>query len=264
MNTHPWHGKDLGERTISYDEDDVILYALAIGADPVRHLDLVYERDLKVMPTFALTLGQWAPDELGKAGAIDTTTALHGAQRLEVHRAMPSSGSVTMTAHVAAVWDKGAAAVFDLVVRSEYFDATWSLFAPGAGGFGGERGPRADGGLDGAPEIREEIATAANQAALYRLLGDRHAMHIDPVAAQQAGGDRPFMHGLCTLAAAALRLCDAAGSPPAELKELEARFAAPVYPGDTLELAAQGAKSALRFELSSGGSTVLSQGRAVL
>ncbi|WP_205719771.1 MaoC/PaaZ C-terminal domain-containing protein [Actinomadura geliboluensis] len=45
------------------------------------------------------------------------------------------------------------------------------------------------------------VRTATNQAALYRLLGDRHHLHIDPGAARTAGMPRPIMHGLCTLAA---------------------------------------------------------------
>lgn len=117
--------------------------------DPVRtcrgrqatELDLVFEDQLRVLPTFALTLAQWAPDALGSAGAFDTSTALHGSQELKVLAPLPRSGDVTLKASVGEVWDKGAAAVFEVKVECEYFVATWSLFAPGAGGFGGERGP---------------------------------------------------------------------------------------------------------------------------
>ncbi|MEK8145905.1 hypothetical protein NKH18_45895 [Streptomyces sp. M10(2022)] len=49
-------------------------------------LDLVYEERLRVLPTFALTLAQWAPDALGALGAFDIGTAVHGAQQLVVHR----------------------------------------------------------------------------------------------------------------------------------------------------------------------------------
>ncbi len=171
-------------KTVTYDETQAILYALAVGAD-ASDLDLVFEEKLRVLPTFALTLAQWAPDALGSAGAFDVRTAVHGTQRLRVLKPLPRSGSVEMKARVAEVWDKGSAAVFDVAVESEYFEATWSLFAPGSGGFGGERGPSARRRPETAPDGSLNVRTATNQAALYRLLGDRHHLHIDPEAAKR-------------------------------------------------------------------------------
>ena len=78
-----WLGRDLGTRTVSYGDRDPILYALALGVSPSR-LDLIFEDQLRVLPTFGLTLAQWAPDALGSAGAFDTSTAVHGAQALRV------------------------------------------------------------------------------------------------------------------------------------------------------------------------------------
>lgn len=234
---HPWEGRHLGDRTVSYDERDAILYALAVGA-PADRLDLVLEDRLRVLPTFALTLAQWAPDTLGRAGAFDPTTAVHGAQRLEVLAPLPRSGKVELAARVDAVWDKGSAAVFDVVVESDTFRATWAIFAPGCGGFGGERGPSAPDRPEADPDTRLGVATAANQAALYRLLGDRHHMHVDPDAARAAGQPRPFLHGLSTLAAVTLALADEHGAHPADLTRLEGRFAAPVFPGDVLDVSA--------------------------
>ncbi|MGI9206504.1 MAG: MaoC/PaaZ C-terminal domain-containing protein, partial [Rhodococcus sp. (in: high G+C Gram-positive bacteria)] len=113
-----WRGAELGTRTVTYDERDAILYALAVGAR-ATDLDLVFEDRLRVLPTFALTLAQWAPDALGSLGAFDTKTALHGSQKLDVLSPLPKSGSITMTARVGEVWDKGRAAVFEVVVESE-------------------------------------------------------------------------------------------------------------------------------------------------
>lgn len=260
----PWRGHDLGTRTVSYTERDAILYALAVGAGADR-LDLVYEERLRVLPTFALTLAQWAPDALGALGAFDVTTAVHGSQRLVVREPLERSGELTMSARVADVWDKGSAAVFDVEVSCDRFTATWSIFAPGAGGFGGDRGPSAPRRPDRRAELATTVATHSRQAALYRLLGDWHAMHIDPEAAQAAGMPRPFLHGLCTLAAALLPLADALGAHPADLAELRARFAAPVFPGDRLALRGwtDDAGAGVRFEASAGdGQAVLSGAHA--
>ena len=91
MNAGDWAGRSLGERVVHYTERDAILYALAVGARP-DELDLVFEDRLRVLPTFALTLAQWAPDALGVRRAFDPATAVHGAQRLRVLSALPPSG----------------------------------------------------------------------------------------------------------------------------------------------------------------------------
>ncbi|MEB8339587.1 MaoC/PaaZ C-terminal domain-containing protein [Streptomyces endophyticus] len=261
MNVSPWRGHDLGTRTVAYTERDAILYALAVGA-PATALDLVHEERLRVLPTFALTLAQWAPDALGALGALDATTAVHGAQHLVVQRPLDPAGELTTRARVTEVWDKGSAAVFEVEVSAESFVATWSLFAPGAGGFGGERGPAAPARPEGGAARHVSVDTHVRQAALYRLLGDRHAMHIDPAAARAAGQPRPFLHGLCALAATTLTLAPALGAHPADLTELRARFAAPVFPGDRLDVTAlTDGGGAARFEASTDGRRALSGGR---
>lgn len=230
-----WAGRTLGEREVAWEERDAILFALAVGAR-ADQLDLVFERDLRVLPTFALTLAQWAPDVLGAAGAFDVGTALHGSQRLEVLAPMPARGSTRMSARVGEVWDKGAAAVFEVVVECAYVRATWSIFAPGRGGFGGERGPGRAAPPQGDPVATVGVDVADNAAALYRLTGDRHHIHIDPAAAARIGQPQPILHGLATLSAAALAAASAHGASAADLRQLEGRFSSPVFPGEHLEV----------------------------
>ncbi|MDF1604725.1 MaoC/PaaZ C-terminal domain-containing protein [Nocardioides sp. YIM 152315] len=260
-----WAGTRLGERRVSYDERDAILYALAVGA-PADDLSLVFEERLRVLPTFALTLAQWAPDALGSRGAFDTGTAVHGSQRLEVRAPLPRAGELDLVARVGNVWDKGSAAIFEVEVESEQFLATWSIFAPGCGGFGGERGPARPEPAP-APAVEPErlaVPTASTQAALYRLLGDRHHMHVDPEAARAAGQPRPFLHGLCSLAAVTLGVARTVGAHPADLRELEARFAAPVFPGDVLDVTHEAAPGGGRaFTATVGDRQVLTGGRVV-
>ncbi|WP_241249786.1 MaoC/PaaZ C-terminal domain-containing protein [Rhodococcus sp. X156] len=257
-----WAGTALGTRTVAYDERDAILYALAVGA-AATDLDLVFERDLRVLPTFALSLAQWAPDALGSAGGFDTRTSVHGAQELTVLKPLPRSGELTMSASVGQVWDKGAAAVFEVAVESEYFVATWSIFGPGSGGFGGERGPGKPPAPSTPPTDSRALPTSPRQAVLYRLTGDRHPIHVDPVAAAGIGQPRPIMHGLCTVATAMLGAADALGAHPADLAALAGRFAAPAFPGDTLRLDLwQPQAGPLAFEVHGpDGAAVVSAGR---
>ncbi|EOM77502.1 enoyl-CoA hydratase [Rhodococcus rhodnii] len=256
-----WEGVELGRRTVAYDESAAILYALAVGARATE-LDLVLENRLRVLPTFALTLAQWAPDQLGSRGAFDTATALHGSQRLDVLAPLPPRGELDLHARVANVWDKGGAAVFDVRVESRCFEATWSIFAPGAGGFGGERGPAKPKPIEREPDVEATTATSPDQAALYRLTGDRHLIHIDPEAAAHIGQPRPIMHGLCSLAASALGLARAVGAHPADLTALEGRFAAPVFPGQDLQVRAWHEGDGHVFDVAADGATAIAGGSA--
>ncbi|MGF3053028.1 MaoC/PaaZ C-terminal domain-containing protein [Microbacterium sp. YY-03] len=251
-----WAGRPIGDRVVSYTEWDAILYALAVGA-PADRLDLVFEDQFRVMPTFGLTLAQWAPDVLAAEGAWDNTS-VHGSQKLTVHKEMPRHGEVSMGARVGNVWDKGSASIFEIEVTCEYFTATWSIFAPNTGGWGGERGAKAE------PAVREgegDVLTypvALNSAALYRLTGDRHHIHIDPAAAARIGQEKPILQGLATIAGALIPLADAAGKHPADLVELEGRFSGMVIPGDTLQIRTWGES----FDIERDGTVVIAGGKA--
>lgn len=258
MNTGEWAGRALGERTVAYDEKDAILYALSVGAK-ADDLELVFEDRLRVLPSFGLTLSQWAPDILADAGAFDNT-AVHGSQTLDVHRPLPRAGELTLSARVGNVWDKGAAAVFEVIVECDHFTAMWSLFAPGFGGFGGERGPSRPAAVERPAGRVWQVPTFATQAALYRLTGDLHHIHVDPEASARIGQPRPILQGLCTLAATTLVLAEEQGAHAADLTHLQGRFSGPVIPGDRLDLESwdDGA-----FEVRRDGSPVISEGKAL-
>lgn len=227
-------GKHIGDRTVTYTSSDAILYALAVGAKETD-LDLVFEDRLRTLPTFGLTLAQWAPDILAEQGVFDNLS-VHGSQTLDVHKELPREGEIKLSARVGNVWDKGSAAIFEVEVESDYYTATWSIFAPGKGGFGGDRGPKVilPEPTDPIKEITFE--TFETQAALYRLTGDRHHIHIDPEASALIGQPKPILQGLCTIAAATLALAKDQGAHPAELSHLAGRFSGPVVPGDELQI----------------------------
>ena len=255
-------GTDLGTRTVRYDDRDAILYALAVGAG-ADDLELVFERDLKVLPTFALTLGLWVADAASDAGVFTPERSLHGSQQLVLHRPLPPSGVFEVTGRLSAVWDKGRSAVVDVVAECEYFTATYAIFLPGRGGFGGDPGSRSTpASTVEASAWSVDVPTREDQAALYRLTGDRHLIHIDPEAARAAGFPRPILHGLCTLGVAARALAAAAGAAPWDLTSIGARFSAPVLPGAGLHLRAGTRDGVVGFTAHVGEATVLSSGRA--
>lgn len=228
-------GHQLGESTVAYRDTDTMLYALAVGAAP-DDLSLVYERDLGALPTMACGFGLWAVEETGRLGAYDPHRSLHAAQQLTVHQPLPTSGEIAMAGQVVAAWDKGEgkASVVEIEVTSDYFTAGYTIFLPGTGGWGGERGASAPRGEQRELGLTSQCPTTANQAALYRLTGDRHPIHIDPEVAKANGFDRPILHGLCTLGIAVREAALASGADPTRLTELSARLAAPVLPGDVI------------------------------
>ncbi|MDA8209942.1 MAG: MaoC/PaaZ C-terminal domain-containing protein [Actinomycetota bacterium] len=254
-------GRELGKFIADYTERDAILYALAVGAQ-AGELALVYERDLRALPTIALAMGLWAVERVHESGFYDATRALHVSQRLRVKTPLSAAGTLTMGARVSEVWDKGSAAVLEIEVDAAEFIATYGIYVPGAGGWGGDRGPAREAEEEGEPDVELQTPTSVRQAVLYRLTGDRHPVHIDPVVAAAGGFERPILHGLCTLGAVVLSLAREVGADPASLAELRAGFTAPVLPGDCLSSRAWGrGRGEFSFETRVGDRRVLAGGR---
>ncbi|WP_116206108.1 MaoC/PaaZ C-terminal domain-containing protein [Amycolatopsis circi] len=245
-------GADLGEVNFAWTPSDVLLYHLAVGAgaDPVaeRELRYTYERDLRVLPTFATVaanLRTFEPPALKFPGVdVDLAKVLHGKQEIELHRPIPVEGKAVARTRIADVFDKGKAAV--LVQETEVADESgaplWtarsSIFARGEGGFGGERGPSDKiEWPDREPDAVLDVPTLPQQALLYRLCGDRNPLHADPAFAKAAGFDRPILHGLCTYGIVAKAVVDAfLDGDPERVSAFGTKFAGVVFPGEKLRV----------------------------
>jgi acyl dehydratase len=229
-------GTRLPGATHEWSVDDTILYALSVGARPPAELSLLDEaRGPAVLPTFALIANWWAMKDLREALDAGPVAMVHASQSLEMLRPMPASGKVRVDAQIDAVWDKGKNSIVEVVGTGT--DADGPLFRSrsatmvlGVGGWGGERGPSATAAEEEArPDAAHDDHVRPDQAALYRLLGDRNRLHIDPAAAREAGFGDVFLHGLCTLGFAARALIATTGDGnPARLREIACRFAKPV------------------------------------
>jgi len=114
-----------------------------------------------------------------------------------------------------------------------------TVLARGDGGLGGskEQAPTQHPKPDRAPNKVIEYPTSGNQAAMYRLSGDRNPLHIDPNLAKAAGFPRPILHGLCTYGFTCRAVLEAfCEFDPDRIASHQARFSAPVYPGETLRV----------------------------
>ena len=243
-------GAELPAEDFGWSSSDVLLYHLALGAggDPIdpRELRYTIEDDLHVLPTFAVvaqTVHRFEPPVVEYPGvSIDLAKVLHGTQRVDVHRPLPTGGKARATARVKGVYDKGSAAVVETETLVTDLDGaplwtnTSSIFARGEGGFGGDRGPSGPPPPpDREPDAVVVTPTAPQQALWYRLLGDRNPLHSHPEFAAQAGFPRPILHGLCTYAMVCKAVVDAElDGDVTRVAGYGVRFAGVVYPGETL------------------------------
>jgi acyl dehydratase len=235
----------------SWTSADAILYALGVGAgaaDPLAELEFTTENShgvpQRVLPTFVMVIGggQNGGPELGD---FDLAKLLHAEQSITVHGALPPSATARSRGRLAGFYDKGADAL--IVMDSELTDAATgrliaetrtSLFVRGEGGFGGPRGEREPWQAPDRPADHVvSYRTREDQALLYRLSGDRNPLHSDPWLAARAGFDRPILHGLCSYGFTGRALLHAVcASDPARFHSMRARFSAPVWPGDVLDV----------------------------
>ncbi len=228
-----------------YNEDNVILYALGIGAG-VDDLDFVYEKNLKVFPTFgAVTDDLSVMFQMYEDVGINLPTVVHAEDRFTTYRTINTSGTIYRTMVLESVYDKGdKGALFNYVVEAR--DDSNQLLCEdrivimdrSAGNFGGSRGPKPErfGPPEGkAPDFHVEWVTSPDQAALYRLLGDKNPVHVDPDFAKKGGLDRPILQGICTYGFAVRAIVNSiCERDPLRFKSFSARFTNMVYPGETL------------------------------
>jgi acyl dehydratase len=239
-------------RRVSYTDRDTMLYALSVGAgaDPLaeQELGLVYERNLRALPTMAAVLahpGAWIAQP---QFAVNYLKLLHGEQNLLVHKTLPAQGEIEARYRVAAVADKGEGKGALVFFEKQLADSrsgellctvSSTLFLRADGGCGsfGEAPQPLPPTPAGKFETLGELQTEKRSALLYRLNGDRNPIHADPHSAAQAGFKQPILHGLCTYGCAGYlflrHVCDYDTS---RLAAFGARFSAPVMPGETLRL----------------------------
>ena len=270
---------EIPEARDDYDPRDAILYALGVGTGLSEKIDetgMLFERDLQVLPTMALVLGTPGFWPMDPGSGLDRVNILHGEQRLKIFEPLDPFGTMIGETKITDIADKGPGnaalirAVKELRTPSGLLiaEASETWVARGAGGFGGERNlpgnprppvPPRD------PDFEVVLPTSLSQAAMYRLSGDRNPLHIDPDVAQNAGFDRPILHGLSTMGLVGRALIHACcGGIAKNLHDIGARFIAPVYPGETIRTHIWQDNDIIQFraEVIEGGEVVVDNGLA--
>lgn len=245
----PFDPSAIGTRStpkqVSWTARDCMLYALGVGAGTD---DLAFTTNntkgvqQRMVPTMPVTLGVDF-SVLKAAGKFDWAKLLHAEQRIEILGDIPVEGEAEAVTEITEMWDKGKAALIVAQTTGTANDGTplWKssagLFIRGVGGWGGERGPAGAETVDAEPVATKTVSyeTRSDQALLYRLSGDYNPLHSDPAFAARAGMDRPILHGLCTFGFAGRAVLEVAGADRS-ISSMSARFAGPVWPGDTLDV----------------------------
>lgn len=236
----------------SYTDKDVILYNLSLGAKRTD-LSLVYENDenFQPLPTFGVVPYFNADVPFNFDDIVPNFSPmllLHGEQYLEIRKyPLPTDTNTVTYPKLIDVVDKGSAALVvigyttkDSNAGDDLFYNESTIFIRGSGGFGGSpklTAPRAKGAVSPykppqrQPDAVVEEKTSEDQAALYRLNGDRNPLHIDPEFSKVGGFKTPILHGLCSLGISGKHVYSKFG----QYKNIKVRFAGVVVPGQTLK-----------------------------
>lgn len=271
----------------SYDEKDVMLYALGVGfmRDPLdaNELPFVYENGLKVVPTFASVIARGeappAQQRMPQKSSINFMMLVDGERRIAFHKPLPPRAELIADERTIGVYDKGADKGAVLVQEREVREKasgdklctiTASYFLRGDGGFGGPQlsQPEPHAIPDRAPDLVRECDTRPDQAFLYALSGDRNPLHRDPAVARMVGFPRPILHGLCSYGTACRAILSTVGKyQPERIRQFDVRFSKPVFPGETIvtEMWVDGKNISFRAKVKErDGVVVLNNGLCIL
>ena len=248
-------GYEFPPQRSQYDEKDLSLYALGVGAGVTptddSELQYVYENapNFRALPSFAVVPALAMVFDAAKRGEnapgmnYGFDRILHGEQYTEVLRPLPTSAKLTHKAKIKEIWDKGKGAIVVMAIKTtdedgnELFYNELSTFVRGAGGWGGERGPSVELNVppDRKPDAVVEEKISEGQALLYRLSGDINPLHVDPGFAKAFGFEKPILHGLCTFGFATRHVIKSfSKNDPRFFKSIKVRFSESVFPGETL------------------------------
>jgi NAD(P)-dependent dehydrogenase (short-subunit alcohol dehydrogenase family)/acyl dehydratase len=233
-------GKKIGPFTKEYTWKDTVLYALGVGAG-FSELDYCYEKDLKVIPSFAITTIYDLMPELATATNVNLAGILHGEHEIIFHNPIPSEGTLSTEGTIGHYYDKGKDKGALIIAKFEtqhsngtkLFTSIATVFARRDGGFGGDEAPKKQIHFpDGEPDFSVEATPSSDQPLIFRLSGDTFQLHVDSKFAKMAGFEKPIMHGLCTHGYACRALIEAlVPGEPQKVRRLDCRFKRPLYPG---------------------------------
>jgi len=191
---------------------------------------------------------------MSKIGSFNFALLVHGSQAITLHRPIPVEAEATVQDKVVAMYDKTKAAVvvMENEVKLASGEPLWttrsSVFIRGEGGWGGDRGPSG-------PQNEPPADAAPDHEVTMQTLPD------------QAGFDRPILHGLCTYGITCRAILqEVTGFDADQIYSHQARFSSPVFPGDviTVDIWKDGKNISFEARVKARNVTVIRNGLTVL
>jgi len=240
-----------------YNKRDLLLYSMGIGANDLRW---AYENDgdFAAFPTYPLVL-------LFKGDSEDVVSfpspammegpqlpplpgikvGLDGERYVEMIRPLDPEGSeITMKSRLIGIHKRGTGASVETEVIMS--DAKGPVYRLVSGAFLVGAKDFKDSGTTNSenvpvpsrnPDNVVEVKVDEYMPLLYRLSGDYNPLHVEEGLAQMSGFEKPINHGLCTLGISCHQVMKTMlDNDPAKFKAIKGRFAAPVLPGQTVQI----------------------------
>lgn len=180
---------------------------------------------------------------------------------VETHSARPSRGNLRITL-LHQTYDAEDRLVAEQWWTTVMLGTTAAPTGPDRSDPGGNQFDR------GHPTAEEVIPIDTDMAHRYaEVSGDFSGHHFDVAAARRSGYERPFLHGLCTMALCARAVVHTVGrDDPRRLRRLAVRFASPAFLGEdlTVRIYAVGEVDRYALEATCGEDVVIRNGLAEL
>lgn len=259
----------LEDGVIDYEADDIIKYALSVGAKIPDDIPFLFEGhlDFSALPSYVSVYAvtsmmhtmQSSISDVPGMERVDPSRVLHGEQYVELSQPLPTSGKLILRNRVVDLLDKKRFS--SLICEMDILDEdennigmmqSVALFM-GSGGIGRKgqcpKHIKPAAMPDREPDAVCQDVTSASQAALFRLNGDKNPIHIDPDMAAMMGFQVPILHGLCSFGFAMRHVLKTYANNDASLfKAMKVQFSKPVKPGDTLVTEMWRADSRILFQ----------------
>jgi acyl dehydratase len=267
-------GQPQGPFPARLDGDFLRRYAAALGDPPPT--------SATPLPAAALVTQLWEAQTAGRVAAIpdilDRSPAggVHGEHDIVLHRPVEAGEPLRLWVEGHGARPSGGRSVVtlrhsardaqDRLVAEQWWTTVYlGLACDPVGAPPPPHGFPPDARRRPVAEVRVDI-DAAMPRRYAEVAGDWSPHHFEVDAARRSGVDRPFLHGLCTMA-----LCGGAvtgvvaGGDPTRVRRLAVRFRAPVFPGPPLEVRVYDAGAeGYAFEATSGDTVAVTHGRVEL